>query len=184
MIWNSSTSLIFWTFWVSVWDRHVSLILVYWLFMKILKIICPLLTLACWKKTEVRKSAAVTWRRRGRGSASASSSSSAASVQVPAAPWGKKKTRERRRITVHSSIYGADLRIWCHRIRVSSYGAYMNKSPRKRRRWTVFLGWRKRAVHHCLRRNKNGLDVEGKWGFLFHIHYSQKGEKQEKHIRS
>lgn len=53
---------------------------------------------------------------------------------------GKKKTRERRRITVHSSIYGADLRIWCHRIRVSSYGAYMNKSPRKRRRWTVFWG--------------------------------------------
>lgn len=98
---------------------------------------------------------------------------------------GKKKNPwERRRITVHSSIYGADLRIWCHRIRVSSYGAYMNKSPRKRRRWTVFLGWRKRAVHHCLRRNKNGLDVEGKWGFLFHIHYSQKGEKQEKHIRS
>lgn len=90
---------------------------------------------------------------------------------------GGKKNRERRRITVHSNIYGADARIAPHCTRISTC------DEREGACWqteavNAFGGWRKRAVHHCLRRNKNGVDVEGKRGFLLLVcccHERKKG---------
>lgn len=74
----------------------------------------------------------------GRGYASQPASSNAASLQVPAAPWEEKKT-ERRRITVHSNIYGADPRIPPHCTRICSCDEHVRKRA-CRRRWWARLG--------------------------------------------
>ena len=59
------------------------------------------------------------------------------------------------------------LHLWCtHELKPSEADAVSG----------VLGAGEKQAVHHCLRRNKNGLDVEGKWGLLSHTWQSDGGQ--------
>lgn len=143
-----------------------------------------LLALMLWK-AGVRKSASVTWRRGGAELCVSADQSQRGVVGFRSQQYQcgrkKKKKRERRRITVHSSLYGADSRFLPHRTRVSSCDEHVNRGGR--RRWACFGGWREPTVLHCLRRNKNGLDVEGKRGFLSHIRWWQEEKRTHTHTR-
>lgn len=119
-------------------------------------------TLPCCNKVR-RKPAALTWRRGGGPLRFRRPIAAQRRYRSRQLHERKKIPRERRRITVHPSVRGVCLRVSPHRIRVSSRDARVSERVQTRTWRAAFRGWRKQAVHHCLQRKKNGLDVEGKW---------------------